>query len=76
MTGIWAVAGRQVPAKLLSIPALAKTGIRLNVAAPNQIRVYDIAFDGCANGHKLKSMKIRNEFSKDLCIDVAGFITK
>jgi transposase InsO family protein len=63
---IWAVAGLQVPTKR-GRKRYRSNGCQPFVAtAPNQVWAYDFVFDGCANGQKLKCLKVVDEFGKEL----------
>ena len=53
---IWAGAGLQVPAKKILNRYLSQNCQPTVATAPNQVWAYDLVFDGCANGQKLKCL--------------------
>jgi putative transposase len=72
---LWRSAGLQVPRKRPRRRVAASRPRPCPATGPNQVWAYDVVFDACANGQKLKCLTVVDEWTHDaLAIDVAGSI--
>jgi putative transposase len=72
---LWRQAGLQVPRKRPRRRIAASRPRPQPAHGPNQVWAYDFVHDACANGQKLKCLRLIDEWTREsLAIDVAGSI--